>query len=81
MNETLSPAPDDLAFTVEYRDVEGDVRSIENLRRRLPRRLSASRNTSNAVLASRQSSTRSAGASASRSNSESQIRSTLPDLE
>src|SRR5438132_1385110 len=44
-------------------------------------RFSASRNTSNAVLASRQSSTRSAGASASRSSSESQRWSTLPDLE
>src|SRR5258708_14923206 len=36
MIKTLSPAPDDFAFAVEHCDIEGDLRSTENLRRRLP---------------------------------------------
>src|SRR5260370_6919583 len=36
MIKTLSPAPDDLAFAVKHCDIEGDLRSIENLRGRLP---------------------------------------------
>ena len=37
MIENLFPAPDDFAFAVEHCDIEGDARSIEHLRGRLPR--------------------------------------------
>src|SRR5260370_42070053 len=37
MIENLSPAPDDFAFAVEHRDVEGDLRSLERPCSRLPR--------------------------------------------
>src|SRR5437868_11953919 len=39
VTRALSPAPDDVAFAVEHRDVEGDVRSLENLCSRVPSRL------------------------------------------
>src|SRR5947208_6328631 len=39
MTRALSPATDDVAFAVEHRDVEGDVRSLENLCSRVPSRL------------------------------------------
>src|SRR5947207_10799533 len=39
MTRSLSPAPDDVAFAVEHRDVEGDVRSLKNPCGRAPRRL------------------------------------------
>src|SRR5205807_124877 len=39
MTRSLSPAPDDVAFAVEHRDVEGDVRSLKNPCSRVPSRL------------------------------------------
>ena len=39
MIENLPPTPYDMALAVEHRDVGRDLRSIENLGRRLPGRL------------------------------------------
>jgi hypothetical protein len=48
--ENRSPTPDDMALAIEHRDVEGDLRSIEYLRRRLPGRLGDELTGWNSVL-------------------------------